>query len=347
MVRFFILIIFFCYFSNSLNAETFNKINPENTIKVYYEEINIEEILSSEFKFWIDSNNAWIGLSRTRDGGKRWERMVITKDMIKKWFNSEEWQKVFENHLDLIYEFAQVYFVNNKKGFLQLILKDYNGLWATDDGGENWYKVGDIMFTKMSFKNEKTGWMIISENDGYRPYITKDGGNTWQKCEKIYNNFDFEPNNNMNNEYYWAIIWKKEKEKSNYGLAYTNDEGCNWQIKSLFPKEHKYIRDFQFLNEQEGFAITDLGIIYTDSSGKNWREINASIRNGISIFFKNRREGWIATVNGIYFTNDYGKKFKKLTKEEILKGFPDVINGRLWKYGNMYSILEKYENEKQ
>src|SRR5262245_47539588 len=92
--------------------------------------------------------------------------------------------------------------------------------------------------------------------------------------------------------------------------------------------EDATLRAVQFVDEREGWAVGDEGVIWhTIDAGKNWERQSSGVRSSLqSLHFLNPYVGWIAgreelpgggSVGVVLFTRDGGVSWRKLLPNSL------------------------------
>ena len=183
-----------------------------------------------------------------------------------------------------------IYFVNPSTGFA---VGDSAIIIKTTNGGANWFTVkppdyGEL-FT-IEFINVNTGWAgggkhVVMNMYKTQAFYTTDGGNTWTN--------PFPP--------YFASEWLFRDVKIidldnvlfTSGQCYdnvcagdivkTSNRGQNW---TSVTNVHGYYKDFSWINNQTGWAVTNFWndippaigmVVKTNNSGQNWDTLFTAI----------------------------------------------------------------------
>ena len=152
------------------------------------------------------------------------------------------------------------------------------GIITSRDAGANWttQKPDGVYYqTGISFINQNRGWVagykydklsassLGCKND-YHGYIftTTDGGDTWEKTTNL---CGFTQKINFINEKQgWLIIGNN----SNSRILSTLDGGYTWKEEFKAPKSG-YLNDLYIIDENNGWAVGDNGLLLQMSSNEN------------------------------------------------------------------------------
>ncbi len=192
---------------------------------------------------------------------------------------------------------TQVFFATEQKGWII----GGGAFLKTEDGGETWESFGPSWPTQIQFIDDQLGWRSISDNI----QRTSDGGDSWSTIAKDVRSdlFQFVSE---------TIGFAWVGNSSARHLLKTSDGGKNWtELDTNFEYS---INDFHFINENEGWVVGPLGMIYkTPDGGQNWislakPELHWSID---SVRFFDSQIGILGAYNGrIYRTEDGGETFE-------------------------------------
>ncbi|WP_196888416.1 YCF48-related protein [Aureivirga sp. CE67] len=213
-----------------------------------------------------------------------------------------------------------------------------NIIYKTIDGGANWEIIfseplngeaegitfGSYNFVEIDFLNENVG---IFRGD-YDNFIVKttDGGQTLEEIP-----IDFA--GNLNNIKAIKIIGENtflvsraEVIQESYiyqEIRKTTDNGETWSIvynrNNFFPTEpielNATINQFQFIDENIGFAVGQNGLfLKTTDGGTTWEENDLPPETNItSVYFVDENVGFINNNEGIYKTTDGGETWEEET----------------------------------
>lgn len=340
-----------------------------------YQNIDIEKIntiLWGSDSYCYSCNDCLFRLYRTKDGGRTWEKAVLTKKELNilgiDYSDLENEEEKLISVAENLTDTSKIFFINDKAGFALFMWPQIDGEWKTIDGGKSWKVVRD---------EENTPIAIIDNEDFYSfdssttvvwnrifnetvSYITKDGGISWQKCgvakqsEIAYIEspaYFYDDNNGF-------IIIKYYHEKKHsfeYALAKTEDKGCNWKIRYTFDKD---ITPFEIAmaNEKEILIIGKIkdyrGFFYSKDSGESFEFICIPLKGACRSYCENIVKCYVLEYLReideyyMYVSEDGLKSWIKLTDEEILK--QDFCKGNkvLWQSGHFFQILTRAESKK-
>lgn len=285
------------------------------------------------------------GSIRTTDGGLSWYLLNIhniTDNNVA--FNGSEVGYMVGNSMSLLKtsdsgvnwsrtifngDWHDVHFINEMKGYFINYSYGYEGLYRTDDGGANYYKVDNAPGGgELYFLDSLTGFI-----GGNLIYKTTDGGETWYTTQgsggagKI---------NFINSEIGWAI-------RSNIIYKTTNG-GENWFNQLTAPSGS--FQSIHFVDSLYGWAaILSRRPYKTTDGGTNWIEqTNLNIWGTRDVFFKDYNIGWFANEydNDLLKTIDGGVTWQVISGvigPKTFSFFPDT--NRWWVYGfsNLYETI--------
>ena len=241
-------------------------------------------------------------LIHTTDGGKTWESIeTFTKNNLN----------------DL--------FIREKTGW---IVGDWGTLLKTNDSGQTFIEINGGVFGRKSLKsicfvNETHGWIVTyspptstaEKNAGYI-YQTTDGGVTWTEqfaAEAALFSVHF-----IDNQIGWVVGDRRSVfTTSNGGETWQFvTDGSNQRHKTTYgqpeylgnePLHTFTLYDVEFIDDQNGWIVGDLGVIlHTSSGGKGkWKHQRGGPRfhNSadavlLGVDFVNRQLGWVVGENG-------------------------------------------------
>ncbi|MDZ7316355.1 MAG: YCF48-related protein [candidate division KSB1 bacterium] len=248
----------------------------------------IADLTTSESILWdihfIDSSKGFVlirtGIDRTqclrtRDGGRTWSPID----------NAAVHGRRF-------------YFIGERHGW---VLGEFNEVFLTSDGGENWERVHVTDDTKrfhaLFFVNDRIGWLGGEKGLFFK---TTDGGKSWKRTAA--------PTLNKINDIYFIneqIGWVV----ADWGLIARSDNGgesWKWQIKA--PSNNLY--GVHFIDHRTGCAVGDNIFIRTENAGHTWAQSDSITGNEIQ--FVDQTTGWINGFGDILRTGDGGKSWEKV-----------------------------------
>ena len=217
-------------------------------------------------KGWAHSGRS---VFRTADGGATWSRLSFSVDERS--------------------EISSFTFADESRGWLAVTKQRYmeryglgnsSQIWATNDGGDTWYKQADfpdeVILRQLSFLNANDGFaigarMIDQSPDQGPPYAqilvlsTADGGGIWT---------DF-------------------------------SEGAKEEIRKQMGLPADYAFSLHWRSPTDGFLLTEWGrILQTSDQGKTWKTI---------VTFKDERpNGWVSSVGYYKLVFDTAQRIRIL-----------------------------------
>lgn len=201
-----------------------------------------------------------------------------------------------------------MFWVDNLTGWVTGI---GHGVYKTMDGGETWRKLenSNDIYDGLFFLDTDLGWYFAK--DEYLKRL-KDG-----KVERLDFFYGFPKVRRLqftSPEKGWLLDVINSKSR----FQHTNDSGKTWEVVNIAGGE---IDDFQFLNDNEGFAIEPAGLFSTNDNGRSWNLIKRQSKNTwiSKIFFLDLNLGWTIGRN-ICFTRDAGIKWNC---SDFPEGFKD------------------------
>lgn len=251
---------------------------------------------------------------KTTDGGVNWHETQITNaypsnfhtiyffnettgfacqnrsKIYKTIDGGESWFIVSENTGD-VYD---VYFLDENNGFRT---GEYGATFKTTNGGDSWIHIpfqnGGIDNTSMYgiyFQDNNIGY---ATGDRGRIIKTTDGGNTWVEHSPTYNKISKIEFIN-NNTAFASVIGGT--------FIKTTDTGSSWFQMGKPYINAGLINDFDFVNENIGYAIIDRMVYKTINGGNNWYAKNNGLESTnvdlYSIAFINQDIGYVSGVFG-------------------------------------------------
>lgn len=204
---------------------------------------------------------------------------------------------------------GQLTFTSRDWGWM---IADWNDLYRTIDSGRTWQKTkldlgsNSPNLNTLYFSDSLNGW--IGGWDGTILH-TDDAGKTWIRQDSR-TDLDIKQIQFANHLHGWASAWKDGYT----GLFLTTkNSGRTWEVL----KRDYHLYSFTFVNEFEGWAIEDQGIVHTIDGGQTWSSQGPEDSTIRSIFFLNDREGWASGENGILHTVDSGSTWVRINREEL------------------------------
>jgi len=268
-------------------------------------------------------------ISKTTDGGKTWTdhslyndfnqlqfldkktAYVCTKDNFYKSKDAGyTWSLIGSLDLESNASIDDFYFVNENTGYASTNYTHSAKAYKTVDGGVNWETLtndeditGIERISTIFFMDENTGFLSGSTNRG-KIMKTTDGGATWHKVSFfLVKKFQF-----INDQLGFAYGgW------SSYNKMYkTTDGGDTWSLNFEVDED---IRDFHFVDENNGYFVGDQKLLYKTSDGaKSWQQLNIPYDDYTLVKFYTKYVGYIADEDGkIYKTMNGGESWKHIT----------------------------------
>jgi len=277
-------------------------------------------------------------------------------------------------------ERCAIQMIDSKSGWLY----GQSAFWKTGDGGVTWMaapapalRLGDSVTGR--FIGRSNGlFLTVSQN----LYESEDGGTHWAReglphFEGIAQSiwwFDGGPTWLGGGEY----VTSATPDAPNYAMK--RDDLGNWQILEAFvfrkenaasawvkqslPSGALMIGQLQFWNKEQGIAIGDGAVYYTQSGGDHWeRSIFRDAQvppddcfDGgalASIFLGSGRRGWLSTDLGcVYQTKDSGKTWSRISSPGTphFDSFAFVGAGRglgIARQSQLYETLDDGQTWKQ
>jgi photosystem II stability/assembly factor-like uncharacterized protein len=184
-----------------------------------------------------DRLTAWVGLVRTRDGGRTWQLA----------------QPANGQAVDLLFDEAgsddQTVFVTPLRGWLRV----NDSTLQTDDGGRTWTRLPGGDMTSLAFKG-RLGLMGRDSDYGVRIYKTSDAGRTWSECQTGSRGLwaPFGEGQIISSANSYAILQRDLDERSSISaVGQSFDGGCTWSVQSL-PDPMERLTDIFFLDREHG-----------------------------------------------------------------------------------------------
>lgn len=213
------------------------------------------------------------------------------------------------------------------------------GVYITNDGGDIWkrFRYSDDMGSSAFFLDLNSGW-YLSKNLSFNQFGS---GNEVKRL--MYFTSSHIKKLHFSNLKEGLILFEEDGEPH---LSNTTDGGQTWDDVL---KDEEKAADFQFINEYDGFLLTNKGIYLTQDSGKSWtliKEETAGKQYG-KLFFLNKEHGWILK-NEICSTNSGGRDWKcyslpkEITREYIKEFvFTSADNGWILTEEKLYFTKDK------
>lgn len=222
-----------------------------------------------------------------------------------------------QKSINELYEFEDVYFINETKGWAVGSKSIGPDTWAqvvfySNDGGESWTEQYSLATEWMDNCTRLNAVQFVSETKGWAVGHSSDVG-TGQTT----------------------------------GILYTEDGGEHWSQQAQGVSEGQIV-DLYFLDDQKGWALTDaqtfpdmsIQLLKTVNGGSSWELVNTgqsgnitigyAIRSG-KIFFQDENTGWVlGAQSDLIKTTDGGDTWSAVSLPE--------------EYYNTYSIVFNTEN---
>lgn len=236
--------------------------------------VKVEDMCIRSVTF-LDGSNGWIAGSDSRifksvDGGYNWDRQLFPL--------LAEADDIFD-----------VKFFDSSKGFVL----GYEGVFVTDNGGSNWENnwlpiVSARGAWNMSMLDEERGFLLGSrwaDADPMMLYRTDDGGQTWCGVEGSYASIlrSILTISFLDDDRGWA---------GGGVIMSTLDGGTTWQVQL----ESATVREFDFSDEMNGYAVGGRSILKTTDGGTQWIDIapmDERIVDLRGICFLDSNRGWV------------------------------------------------------
>lgn len=210
-------------------------------------------------------------------------------------------------------------------------------LLKSDDDGATWFQVyipmtGGYYFNALAtfFINEQEGYVGTEEGE---IFFTPDGGRTWElRLKASWNEF---------RDLFFLSLDDGYAIAGWGDLLKTSDGGRSWSTVDLSSLGwNTRVRDIWFIDEENGFLISEYKFYSTTDGGESWVEVPA-ISSGSStrIKFYDKQFGYLYGGNGImYKTADSGKQW-----ELSLPGIsPGAITGIARTSGKVFIATTDY-----
>lgn len=240
--------------------------------------------------------------------------------------------------------FKDIYFINNKKGFLA-----GKQLYNTNDGGLTWDTVNiTSAINKILFLDSSVGFY------GYtRIFKTTDGGSNWGQCNMhnltdstgIINSFYFQDN---------SIGWAVTSRGSVYK---TNNNGLDW-YKVYEAQIYNSFGSVFFLDSLKGWIVgSNFCSLKTTNGGYLWikDDILSSLGTNNDIYFKDSLNGWMVGETDLKSTTDGGTTWNSVNNVDVSQGRMQwknknigyVFGGKFYKTtnGGASWILDSQQND--
>ena len=285
-----------------LNGAIYSTIDGGNAWEAQFERSPVENLYSIYF---LNEKLGWaVGqekdVFKTTDGGKHWSRKLVAN-------TGGTWSSVF--------------FTDENNGWAVGSFHSGNagGCIRSKDGGENWQKVTlncppDTRFSKVLFTDAKHGWIV-----GDYIFRTVDGGENWAFLGTAGGWNYIMDISFVNNEEGWGLF------NGGRAIKKTTDGGQTWTTQLY--AFNKTIYDFQFIDRQNGWFVSDDGIIFhTSDGGKNWVEQFSGTSNQIlTVHFVDNQFGWAGGSDILLFTSNGGTDWELIDPPILSKSVFDIF----------------------
>lgn len=236
--------------------------------------------------YFLDSLTGWYIM---------WNDYGNESTIIRTTNGGNSWDSLFA----IPYQIYSAHFLNKSNGF---VCGSGGRIFKTTNGGKTWKLIATSFtsynFIKITFTDEKHGWATA---DKWTIAKTTDGGDSWITCHFDWGKFndvvfidslngwatgvcgliEFPFIRTTNGGVNWSSF-KMELPAQMYGLSFpsnktgyaiggsgvickTTDSGATWRRLS-FP-ENRAFNDICFVDENNGWVVTDNGLIYYTSNG--------------------------------------------------------------------------------
>lgn len=173
------------------------------------------------------------------------------------------------------YTFTSVFFINKMVGWVAgklntgHITNDYNVLFKTTNGGQEWIRnfvIEGEGFNSVYFENTMNGWAVGNNTI----YFTKDGGKYWEESyfpsgENDY--FTFKSVHFVNPLIGWVSgeLFVDPPQRTYSIVIKTYDGGLNWNIENL--NTELCLNSIHFEDADIGWTVGKEGAIYKTTNG--------------------------------------------------------------------------------
>lgn len=287
--RFFWLAILSIVFaSSSLNAQSWEVLNPYPTFNFVYS----VSFPSPDTGFIVGENST---VMRTIDGGDSWEKINFPVEDVQIRFvdfrdNNHgivvAWSHIFMTsdggetwsytHKQLTSDFVAANFVNDSTGW---IAGTYSKMLKTTDGGANWdrlYPPGMNM-KALEFATPEVGYYAGNvEHSGGLPKLFKtlDGGENWTAVNLPAHLRVLADMSVLGPEKLWIASYylmpNQDSTEAVFKTFYSDNSGESWTDVEIGPSDGSYVEKMEFLNENDGFVMAYTRMYATHDGGQTW-----------------------------------------------------------------------------
>ena len=263
----------------------------------------------------IDSQDAWIGLTYTADGGDSWlSRLPPTSAAADFDLGAPPYA-------------ASTFFVTAARGWLTGL----RSVWSTNDGGLTWRRDLPGHLHAVAMKGPR-GWMGAGDGRVVENYTTDDFGATWKPCGYPWHPSEAAPWSSasfLDAAIGWVTIASYNERELPYlgGVAKTVDGGCTWNV--LWRDRGaaaENLAGIQFVDSTFGWLFASYGrLLQTTDGGSHWKSVPLPNEWRLEgAFLISRTKGWIlgspGSGSGLCYTTDGGAHWHDVSKQEIRRG---------------------------
>ncbi|MEC0236012.1 YCF48-related protein [Paenibacillus kribbensis] len=267
-------------------GKTWNNISPSENVQ-FQDKLEYGKDIS-----FTDSRHGWVVrqnldktatvILRTADGGQSWDVSALP--------NGEY--------------VSSIQYVNPSTGWIMAYVNlnerdQQKLLYHTTDGGATWKKVAQSSgmlsgvsgsglpdqgsVAGMSFSSGNQGFIAINLDSSVKLYRTLNQGKTWtpavhrlQGCPQV--QAEAQQSLQGSSSSYWVPVLCYGDNSTKYSGLFTADAGTQWNAVSLglSSKSKSIIPGRTFLNEKEGWIITQTGMSRTLDGGKTWTSLTGN-----------------------------------------------------------------------
>ena len=193
---------------------------------------------------WIDNEQGPMVFYRTVDGGLSWQAVALPFSV-----RIASWQ-----------------FLDAQTGEFESIGGD---VYGTQDGGITWKQI-QIEKEKFPLRNDQGGWLILH---GTSIYHTRPGETAWTLVGKG----EWIPYlDEVSDQVAFLLVYD---ENGNPVLQKTSNGGKNWAKIALneFAVNSYSIFPIEFIDDQNGWLSSRLGLFRTTDGGLSWSQIQPNV----------------------------------------------------------------------